>query len=305
MLRVGGTEVSAVGFWNSVAVGVHFVNALSILVLASANERNPVYHLTYEGLYYTRAGNSSSGDIVFAGDTDMAVTIDTSVLPSHKFGPDITVYATLLQSEALAVSVPGVVVAFFTLSAVFQGLYTNSFRFVEYSFSASIMVLLMMLQVGIWNAYAVLSIVFLTGVCMLLGYLADTVHKLEIEIKQDGRVSGFRGFQVYGISGTWMVPLKWQLHFLGWVALLPPFVFLWTAYATALAENPSVQWWITVIIVVETLLFLSFGFVQMLELRSSESGGLSETTAKLVYIGLSLVAKTLLGWIVASETLMG
>eukprot|EP00961_Rhodomonas_salina_P109642 1475791-Rhodomonas_salina.1 len=100
-----------------------------------------------------------------------------------------------------------------------------------------------------------------------------------------------------------MVPLKWQLHFLGWVALLPPFIFLWTAYATALAENPSVQWWITVIIVVKTLLFLSFGFVQTLELRFSEFGGeglwLSETTAKLVHIGLSLVAKTLLGWIVA------
>ena len=147
ILRVGATEVSAVSFWNSVAVGVHFVNALSILVLASANERNPVYHLTYEGLYYTRTGNSGNGSVVFAGDTDVAVTIDTSVLPSHKFGPDITVYATLLQSETLAVSVPGVVVAFFTLSAVFQGLYTNSFRFVEYSFSASIMVLLMMLQV--------------------------------------------------------------------------------------------------------------------------------------------------------------
>eukprot|EP00961_Rhodomonas_salina_P037992 510516-Rhodomonas_salina.1 len=252
----------------------------------------------------------SNGTLIFAGGDETestSVTLDTEDLPYHQFGDNVTIYASLEQTYA-SINVAVLVVSFFLLSALFQSMYTNSFRFIEYSFSASIMTMLIVMQSGIWNVYAVMCCAALSAVCMLTGYVADSLHKVEqaIAVESENR---FRGFPWYKVGGSHIIALRFQVHAIGWFAILVPWICIWASFATALQNNVNVSGSITAIIVVESLFFLSFGVVQTLELlepiyNKDSSWYLSNYTAKIIYIILSLTAKTFLGWMIAFELFM-
>lgn len=114
--------------------------------------------------------------------------------------------------------------------------------------------------------------------------------------------------------GGWIM---WGLHFMGWVAILVPyFAVFMVAYFTTASKSwdclqkqagdlPDVPPFVTWIIFVQFLLFASFGGVQFVQFYmagipnyNKESVG---TGTELAFIILSLGAKSILGWVAASQ----
>jgi hypothetical protein len=143
----------------------------------------------------------------------------------------------------------------------------NRFRWVEYSLSATVMVLLIASYSGITEITAVIAIAGANVAMILFGWLQERSNPPD------------RG-------ETTMLPF-----WFGTVAGIAPWIAIWFNVVTA----DEVPGFVYGIVVVETVLFFSFGLNQWLQYRQVGrwSGYLFGEKSYLV---LSLVAKSLLAW---------
>ena len=162
------------------------------------------------------------------------------------------------------------IVAFFAMSAAFPAAIMlldvdPRFRFAEYAFSASTMIMVIALQVGINDIYTLQAMFVLTFATMVFGILES-----------------------------------WLAHVVGWITFLSAYSPILDAFALSTAQSPvSAPDFVPVIVVLEFILFGCFGCVQTYDLWSNNAYDVEP-----VYVILSLVAKTLLGWLVFSPLLM-
>jgi hypothetical protein len=232
-----------------------------------------------------------------------------------------------------ALDIRALIVTFFALSSLFQTLASAFFggrsgrmRYLEYSISASVMVLAIAAEAGIRDAYTLAGQFVLTWVTMHLGLMADSVQLAYASPD----VSVFEAW-------LWLAP-----HVAGWATCLTAYapildVFLLNASPPAGYAGPPD--FVRVIVFLQFALFMVFGVVQLAQLvqrtlvvqqaayaplhywnsiargHSTSYAAFTQKTntitqfsaiddaAELAYIGLSLVAKTLLGWIVLSPLL--
>jgi len=170
-----------------------------------------------------------------------------------------------------------IVVAFFALSTIFQGIIAGQLlpdharlvRFAEYGVSASIMMMAIALEAGVRDVYTLECVFALTCATQIFGALA------EMHMGQK--------------SKTWLVP-----HAAGWLTFL-------CAYGPVLdillqsGSPPDPIFWL---VVVQFGLFCCFGAVQAY-------GGLVADDARCdaAYIILSFVSKTSLGWMIIGPIL--
>jgi hypothetical protein len=192
-------------------------------------------------------------------------------------------------------------------------------RFAEYSVSASVMVLAVSLVAGVTDASVLLSSLFLTWGCMVAGIGAELLLRLS-QVSKDEETRS----------------LAWRLavgaHAAGWVFVAVPWSIIITQYgylfslcelgadcAAAIASrSPSPPDAVTrfrcggesrggveppafvqSIVWAQFVLFVAFGFVQLVQI--SMRGRDLRLGAEAAYITLSLVAKTVLCWLVASN----
>lgn len=160
------------------------------------------------------------------------------------------------------------IVAFFSMSAAFPAAVLlldldPRFRFAEYAFSASTMLMVIALQVGINDIYTLQAMFVLTFATMVFGILES-----------------------------------WVAHVAGWITFLSAYSPILDAFVLSTARSPvSAPDFVSVIVVLEFILFGCFGCVQTYEMWSKYD-------ADAVYVVLSLVSKTLLGWLVFSPMLI-
>ena len=209
------------------------------------------------------------------------------------------------------------ILVFFTLSALFQGAasWLNAgrsgiWRYVEYSFSASTMVLAIAAEAGLRDVYALVGVCALIWVTMVLGIVADWAQLL------------LRG------TWAWVVP-----HLAGWATCLAAYGCILDSFAFN-ASRGSPPDFVRVIVFVQFSLFTCFGLVQAWALArrtgyaaasssaygpeeealmlakgapsyDSHADDAEDDAVELVFIGLSLTAKSLLCWIVLSPLLRG
>jgi uncharacterized membrane protein len=111
--------------------------------------------------------------------------------------------------------------------------------------------------------------------------------------------------------------IMWGLHFLGWVAILVPyFAVFFVAYFTSVNKNwecldkndpdlPDVPQWVTYIIFGQFFLFSVFGVVQTVQFYQSRNVKTNKKSVgigtELAFILLSLLSKSILGWIAAAQ----
>ena len=212
--------------------------------------------------------------IVMAGD--FAITI-TSNFPE---GPP----GTRLGTPASFLDLPvGPAVALFLLLAavdhgltatVWRGRYEtglrsgiNRFRWVEYSFSASIMLVLISAYSGITDITAVLALVGANVGMILFGWLQESTNPP-------------------GRSSTSMKPF-----WFGTIAGVLPWIGIWVNVVGA----ETVPTFVFFIVVVEQVLFFSFGLNQWLQYRGAGRWA-DYVHGEKTYLVLSLVAKSLLAW---------
>ena len=143
----------------------------------------------------------------------------------------------------------------------------NRFRWVEYSFSATIMVLLIAAYSGITDITAIVAIIGANVAMILFGWLQERMNP-------PGRTT------------TTMLPF-----WFGTLVGITP----WIAIGINLLGAPEVPGFVFGILIVQAIFFFSFGLNQWLQYR--EVGRWSDYAyGEKVYLVLSLAAKSALAW---------
>jgi hypothetical protein len=219
------------------------------------------------------------------------------------------------------VSLFWLIFSFHILSAIFQGYAgcrrktyvsniidrgVNPLRFVEYSVSATIMLLCIALVSGIDEYYAIIAIGTLTFITMILGLVAELLF-------DDRR------------SDHTLKQLGWVVHFTGWVTMLVAYLgFIFKQYFFSIQKSEEQGGegppdWVTVIIFAVFGLYNIFGITQFLQLWCKypvtracmgkpvnyKDKGVCGTPInifiEIMYVSNSLVTKTLLGWMILAN----
>jgi hypothetical protein len=258
--------------WSWCAVALHLVQAIIAAALTlwldHSNNTNGVFSLVKPVRVWSHIGNNNTGmkDILITTTLESAGTLD----------------------------VRWVIVAFFAMSAAFPTTIlllhlSPSFRFVEYAFSASCMIMAIAVETGINDIYTLQCMFVLTFATMLLGWLADFSPP----------------------------PFSWVAHGTGWVTFLSAYSPILDSFLQSNAHSPvAAPGFVQVIVFLEFVLFGSFGLVQVYSLffvvpvpphTDEEREALlvsADTSADdnvdMAYVFLSFTAKTLLAWLIFS-----
>ena len=156
----------------------------------------------------------------------------------------------------------------------------NPLRFIEYSFSASIMLISIALLNGVTDINLITSIAVLTAACQLCGLAVEFVDQIRI---------------------------KWLLHLTGWLQFCWAYGIIGHSFFKSIEaadenDTPGPPSFVYVIVIVLFLLYASFGFVQLFELIYIKK--FRPYLKEKAYIILSLTAKLLLGWMIFSNVLV-
>ena len=209
-----------------------------------------------------------------------------------------------------------------------QILAFNVLRFIEYTFSGSLVLVTVALVAGIADVELIMCIFLLSGACMLLGLVAEygmrgctVLQKLSLKIDKllpadDGnrRFKACVRHTIEVIAGQ-LRHVFWISHILGWLCIALPWYIIfrrymsWWAQCTGReaggggggsqrkAEPPD---FVMAIVWIEVILYCSFGVVQLLQYFWPHK----RRSAEIAYISLSFAAKMLLGIILAASVFM-
>ena len=166
-------RMTSVRLLNILATMLHFGNFLGIVILHVMNKKDVVYELNWNQLAFTNftreeGKNASTYYHMACPATGVPDDSGRETPCGDSFAlnfQEFTVF-TVVQRTGLWLSVTALVASFFALSFTFEGFWAingsyytcvvttpgafNYLRYIEYSFSASVMILLLALQCGIW-----------------------------------------------------------------------------------------------------------------------------------------------------------
>lgn len=166
--------------------------------------------------------------------------------------------------KVMGFQVPVAAMGFFLLSGTFQLVANSVFandilsnirvRYIEYSISAPLMFVIIALEVGIHDGYSLICLTMLISLTNVLGLLSDFM-------------------QVENPNSD----LFWVPHGLGWWTCISSYFLIYISYLYNIRVNGNPPWFVHVIVVFMTLLFISFGAVQSYDLtaRMKHSRGMS------------------------------
>ena len=191
---------------------------------------------------------------------------------------------------------------FFVLSLCFQTTHYYYLRhnpsmprvlhYIEYSFSSSLMIMVLAINTGIVEFYAVLGFAAIFFGMNMLGAAAEAFCHYLGYIPEEKR-----------ITVKWLI---WLPHCAGWVLFFFTMIPIWIQMNIGITcsdgGNPN---FVIAAITVQSICFFTFGFLQIASLKQKIAHCKSNSTPdpELLFFYdcchalLSLVAKTLLAWI--------
>lgn len=158
-------------------------------------------------------------------------------------------------------------------------------RWVEYFFSAPLMIVSIAYGAGVREYTLLFAIAMLIATTMPFGYLTELLAEPASDTE-------------------WKRPLSTRLlpHFIGYIPQLTAWaVILFNFYDQPYVEGQSAPWFVTVIIFSEMGLFFSFGFVQLVQQCSQPR---RFYVGEIAYQWLSLISKGLLGTLLIANILV-
>jgi len=301
-----GTESCVVPTYficNAIAAVLHFLQAVVILII-TVSQRIDIsittreQYTTWEQKKQTIHNTTTSA----LNDTTTSAPNDTTTSAPND-SMDIYFGDMVLRSQTVLttsnISIAWIVISFFLLSALFQGLALvesynykkrkdNWLRFVEYAFSASIMLVAIALINGIFDQTVIVFIAVTCAACQLCGLIAEQLLNMS-------KNRSLKAFQ------ETLLTLAWVAHGIGWLLVGTSYYFILHFYMIS-NEKSSEQApeFVTVIVFSILVLFSSFGVVQLLQMTST----INFAQAEFTYVILSLAAKSILGWIIYANVLV-
>ena len=228
--------------------------------------------LAAEGAYMLAASNQLALPVTASYLRDDPVRATQSTLPasvlSLRIGPAVAVFLLLAALDHGLVAAPG-------LHRRYERWLdrgTNYARWIEYSVSASIMIVLIGLFVGIRDLAAVAALFVANTAMILFGLLMERQQT-------PGRAD-------------------WSAFWFGSIVGLVP----WAVIAVYVAQPPTVPGFVYAITVVQFVLFASFA--TNMALQYARIGWWRDYLhGEVAYIVLSLTAKSLLAWLIFANVL--
>ncbi|HEX5596942.1 MAG TPA: heliorhodopsin HeR [Micromonosporaceae bacterium] len=228
--------------------------------------------LAAEGGWMLAASNSLDLPVTASFLTADPVTVRGGTLPETVFrlriGPAVAVFLFLAAVDHFLVAAP-------RLHRWYErrlNQRTNYARWIEYSVSASLMIVLIGLFVGIRDLAAVIGIFGANSAMILFGLL--------MERQQEPGRADWSAFWFGAVIGA----------------------FPWVAIAIYLLQPPEVPGFVYAISIIQFILFA--GFAVNMALQYARVGRWRDYLhGEVVYILLSLVAKSLLAWLIFANVL--
>lgn len=241
--------------FNLIMAGLHLVQGIAMLVVSSK------FSLPIKTSFLDFNVQTQS----------LAPTSETLI--DLRIGPAVATFLFISALAHLLISLPGI--NNWYNKNIGKGI--NYARWIEYSFSSSIMILIISMLVGIYDLAALLAIFFLNAMMILFGWMME-LHN------QTTEKTNWTSFYFGCIAGV-----------VTWVAVA---IYLFGAGGDG-HKAPSFVYWIYFSIF---LFFNSFAINQILQYK--KVGKWSDYLyGERAYIVLSLVAKSLLAWQVFAGTL--
>lgn len=191
----------------------------------------------------------------------------------------------------------------------------NWARFVEYSVSGSVVLCTISLVAGISDYDLLLCIFLLSASCMLMGLGAEYCMRISFALKMIANIIEKTNQTLATLIIKVIVPQLraafWILHAMAWVCIILPWYIIslhyrgwWNQCTTPNAKGEATKTeppdFVKAIVVMQGILFMLFGVVQLVQFFFPHKRRVVEVT----YILLSLTAKVLLGAILMANVLM-
>jgi len=317
-------------YLNAAAATLHLVQAVIVMLLIAFAKNQSVMPPTRtikKTLYVLMDPNNANPKCDLpkltntAGQTGMTLNLGGGLeIASNNFFLFDDAYGIPNAFSVGSIDIRCLICLFFAFSFIFQALdigfetYTTKnvsprlLRFVEYSISASIMIMAIALQVTIIEVYTLCFMFILIFATNILGLFAESL----VFIVETTELSN-----IYASPGLPMPPMFWWTipHALSWTTCLVGYAPLIDAYLTSTGcSDRTPPGFVDVIVFLECSLFTCFGFVQLYSLvmktrlllrtNTPSKGELTHESkqityqADFAYIILSFTAKTLLAWLI-------
>jgi hypothetical protein len=213
---------------------------------------------------------------------------------------------TYVNEDTITINVIYLIVGFHLVTSIFHLLYAanvnkfyinglrnnrNDFRWLEYSITATTMIVILGLSSFLLNADELLLIAAMTVGVMLTGFFVES--------------------NIGKASNTSL----WVATFVAWVLMIVAFAIIITAFVYAIqaandainsssSENTLIPTWVYALIATEVVLFMSFGIVQFAQLAVfTKTKRNTFIKCEWSYHALSAVAKVLLGTMIFFGTM--
>jgi hypothetical protein len=229
-------------------------------------------------------------------------------------------------------AIAGFMVAFFILSAAFQSMsciryeahrsatMTNApqwVRYTEYSITASCMMVTILISIGLLDVYLLVCVFLFTALCMFGGLLSDYLRDISVNC-----------------VGITVGKIRWAMlasHIMSWLSMMIPWAIVFTSvydmsnstFANVCGTTPgrsNMPGFVWGIIIGQFALFNVFGLVQIyqfrrqfylnpynnrfLETKEAYKAAATGITIETSFVFLSLLSKTLLGWLLFTQVLI-
>jgi hypothetical protein len=206
---------------------------------------------------------------------------------------------------------------------------TNYIRFVEYSASASVMLIAIALTTGIWDSYSLIGIGFLTFATMVFGGVAEQLFSDDIPKMEREPRRGSTMFLSTDYPLTYRLrKIAWYSHFAGWFTMLSAYgIIIRNFVFSNMNSQSSAPDFVWAIVFGIFALYNVFGVVQLVQLAGKTTpniifpkwlGGPCEPVdlgqrstvtwnrnIEMAYVINSLVSKTLLGLLIYFNVIVG
>ena len=294
-------------FWNFIAALAHLGNAIGSYAEASEKGRTNMYPVYQdysawinEDDFCASYNNSDSKAGYLRGDFVILPT------ESAKY-QELSLFALIIGFHLLSFGFQIVLnFNYFRYGYVKNVLENgvNPVRFVEYSISASIMVLCLALISNILNLYALIALGSLTAVTQLYGLLAEclfsdeyievprvkrtpdtmlvkqaTFRDTEVDVRRAPKTRVERN-KISKPKQTLAIKLRrlgWVAHFSGWISMISAYAgilvqqYFWSVSRNKeLGASVSPPDWVTVLIIILAILYNIFGFTQLFQLCAKD-----------------------------------
>jgi hypothetical protein len=303
--------------YNNLAIFIHFINALVLLVLCftylDSKPENVVFVSGEMELQYTNyalidINNKETCDDVKhysnqykeLKENQLQNLIVLKDLMPHNLYDFSNKTIVKYNIPEYNLSTHYMIAFFFILSFLFQsinGMYLGfeaSFPrimyYLEYSVSASLMIVVLAINVGILEAYTLLAFAAIFFGMNILGACAETISWMNAKL-----------FQNKSMKFGWLLP-----HIASWILFFIVYIPILVTYEKVRScSSASAPGFVTAAIYVEFLFFCLFGLAQtyFLAWRSIDHNANVEWYIDFVSITLSIISKTFLAWILIGPVL--